>query len=164
MKHHYLQKISLFIPAIQRIAEKIRIPNTGLFLILAASFFAIYSSGMYAQGLQDEAEIRFGKAQIQQLFSLKKGSKTRLQIFGKEAEMLVLNHMNQSEKSGAIALIFTVDNSEAKFLINRKERNGKLVYWLAILPLQGKFGYKLESETKDEFVLVRVNRESIVSE
>jgi hypothetical protein len=78
--------------------------------------------------------------------------------------MLVLNHMNPGANSGAVSLRFVQGKEEFKLLVNRKERNGKLVYWLAILPAKGNIGFKMNAETKDEFVLVRVNRESIVSE
>jgi len=49
-------------------------------------------------------------------------------------------------------------------LMNRKERNGKLVYWMAILMSQGSEGFKLSQESKDEFILTRTSKSEIVTE
>jgi hypothetical protein len=114
-------------------------------------------------------EITFKKAVIEQLFELKGGSKSKLslssdKISKAEFDITIMNNMNPGQKSGAVSAIISFGKEEARLLMNRKERNGKLVYWMAILMSQGSEGFKLSQESKDEFILTRTPKSEIVTE
>ena len=114
-------------------------------------------------------EITFKKASIEQLFELKSGSKSKLSLSSDKAskaelDITILNNMNPGQRSGALSAIISIGKEEARLLMNRKERNGKLVYWMAILMNQGSEGFKLLQESKDEFILIRTPKTEIVTE
>jgi hypothetical protein len=118
---------------------------------------------------QNLKEIHFSTASIHRLFDLKQGETGKLTFSdGANAKLSfslsVLNHINKGENSGALALILTFGKEEARLLMNRKFRNGKLVYWLAVLPTEGKEGFKLTGDGKSEFVLSRIPKSEVVSE
>ena len=114
-------------------------------------------------------EMTFEKAAIERLFGLKSGEKSKLSLSADKAskadfDIRILNNMHPGEKSGAVAIIISFGKEEARLLMNRKDRNGKLEYWIAILPNQGTEGYTLSQETKSEFVLTRTPKDQIVTE
>lgn len=114
-------------------------------------------------------EITFNKASIEQLFELKSGAKSKLSLSSDiaskaEFDINILNNMNPGQRSGAVSAIISIGKEEARLLMNRKERNGKLVYWMAILMSQGSEGFKLLQESKDEFILTRTPKSEIVTE
>jgi hypothetical protein len=118
---------------------------------------------------QNLKEIHFSTASIQSLFDLKQGDAGKI-LFSDEANaklhfsLSVLNHINKGENSGAIAAILTLGKEQARLLLNRKFRNGKLIYWLAILPEEGMEVFKLTEQGKEEFILTRSPKSDIVSE
>jgi len=114
-------------------------------------------------------EITFKKAAIEQLFELKSGAKSKVshtsdKTSKAEFDITIMNNMNPGQKSGAVSAIISFGKEEARLLMNRKERNGKLVYWIAILMSQGSEGFKLSQESKDEFILTRTPKSEIVTE
>ena len=114
-------------------------------------------------------EITFQKASIEQLFELKSGAKSKLSLSSDKAsksefDITIMNIMNPGQKSGALSAIISIEKKEVRLLMNRKERNGKLVYWMAILMSQGSEGFKLVQESKDEFILTRTPKSEIVTE
>jgi hypothetical protein len=116
-----------------------------------------------------DKEITFKKASIEQLFELKSGAKSKLSLSSDKAskaefDITIMNNMNPGQKSGAVSAIISLGKEEARLLMNRKERNGKLVYWIAILMSQGSEGFKLSQESKDEFILIRTPKTEIVTE
>jgi hypothetical protein len=168
MQHPLHQKKSELPPFKKRQVPTFKSGKSSLWWMPALIFFALNVLLAQAQIFTEAKEIRLQINEVRQLFTSKKGDKTRLLLSvnekSQQVELQVLNHLNPGEKSGALALRFLMENEEAKLLINRKVKNGKLVYWLAILPAQGTQGYKLETETGNEFVLVKVNKNLIVSE
>ncbi len=114
-------------------------------------------------------EISIKKATIEQLFELKSGAKSKVSLYSDkgsktEFDIEILNNMNPGQTSGALSAIISIGKEEARLLMNRKERNGKLVYWIAILMSQGSEGFKLLQESKDEFILIRIPKSEIVTE
>jgi hypothetical protein len=140
----------------------------GVFLFCALFLLLAYQPQIFAQSFEKTKEIRLDKQSAIQLFSLKKADKTSLRFFfdgsQKDLEMEVINHLNPGEKSGALALRLFLNKEEARLLFNRKERNGKLVYWLAILPASGEKAFKLEENEKNEFVLIQVDKDQVVTQ
>ena len=117
----------------------------------------------------NDKEITFKKATIEQLFELKSGAKSKVSLSSDktskaEFDLTIMNNMNPGKKSGALSAIIAIGKEEARLLMNRKERNGKLVYWMAILLSQGSEGFKLSQESKDEFILTRTPKSEIVTE
>lgn len=114
-------------------------------------------------------EIRLKKSEILRLFSLKSNDISSISIQSDQREPLpveisIINHLNPGEKSGAIAARLVLDKVESRLLLNRKDRREGLVYWIAILPDQSEVAYKLKQETRDEFVLVLVSKNEVVTD
>ena len=136
--------------------------GSGPFSILMAQNSASYS-------FLNDKEITFKKTTIEQLFELKSGAKSKVSLSSDktskaEFDLTIMNNMNPGKKSGALSAIIAIGKEEARLLMNRKERNGKLVYWIAILMSKGSEGFKLSQESKDEFILTRTPKSEIVTE
>lgn len=121
------------------------------------------------QATWNAKEWRMNKNEVESLFSRKISDQILigLQVDGKpgpSAEIVVNQHINQGEKSGALACGLTLDGQKARLLINRKERGGRLVYWMAVLPEKGEQGFKLKEDTGKEFILENVPVNQIVTE
>lgn len=140
-----------------------------ILLVTGPLFFGFQFKKSGEFGLAQAKEIRIKKSEIVRLFSLKANETTQIHL-QKEGtrdipvKILVINHVNPGSTSGAIAARLTIDDVGSRLLINRKEKKQVLVYWLAILPDKGDQAYKLTQETKEEFVLVQVSKNEIVTE
>jgi hypothetical protein len=139
-----------------------------LVFISTGAFQQAGAQPMAGENLLNSKEIRINKSDIQKLFNSKKGENISIQVLpGNEVfklDLLILNHQNEGPKSGAIAARFILEKSEARLLANRKDREGKIVYWIAILPAAGDDAFKIKEETADSFILIKVAKGDIVSE
>jgi len=112
-------------------------------------------------------EIQFSKSEIQKLFEFNKAGRMSLAFSGSGTastfDVKILNHLHRGEKTGAVSGIVTVGKEQARLLINRKERNGKLVYWMALLLQEGNEGFKLKF-SGDTFLLERTSKDEIITE
>jgi len=140
-----------------------------LILFGSGPFSMLMAQNSAAETFLKGKEITFKKAAIEQLFELKGGAKSKVSLSSDktsnaEVDIIIMNNMNPGQKSGALSAIISIGKEEARLLMNRKERNGKLVYWMAILMSQGSEGFKLSQETKDEFFLTRTPKSEIVTE
>jgi hypothetical protein len=116
-----------------------------------------------------EKEIRFSKASIELLFEMKNGTKSKLvpssdKVAKPTVEITILNNMEPGKNSGALSAVISIGKADARLLMNRKVRNGKLEYWIVILLNEGTDGFKLTQESNGEFILTRTPKSQIVSE
>ena len=117
----------------------------------------------------DKKEIEIQKSDVEQLFSSAKNNTGFIGITGKQMAKsnlayTVINNQNQGPKSGALAISIKNGESNMRLLANRKERYGKLEYWIAILPAEGDFAFKLKEGTSKTFVLERVAKSDVITE
>jgi hypothetical protein len=162
-------------PARLRLANAVyffRKPGKFLFFLsvfcLSINSFQVFAQSDQMTSFQNVRQIQFSKSTIQKLFDAEKVGKFNLafKTEGKTEQMFdlkVLNHINKGEKTGAIAGLITLGKEQARLLLNRKERNGQLVYWIAILPSEGNEGFKLKS-SGEIFLLERTSTNDIVTE
>jgi len=148
----------------------------GFFLGLFLFPFIGINQNVMAQNSASETflkakELKLERKKVMEFFSLKKGDKTSISNSGKgeksKQELLsvnILNHSSVGEKSGVIAATIALDKQEARLLMNRKERNGKIVYWIAILIPGSNEAFKLKEESKEEFILERTTKDQVVTE
>jgi len=144
----------------------------GLFLVpFMGNNQKIMAQNSASETFLNAKELKLERKKVMEFFSLKKGDKTSISSSGKGAkskqEILsvnILNHSSVGEKTGVIAATIALDKQEARLLMNRKERNGKVVYWMAILLPGSNEAFKLKEESNGEFVLERTTKDQIVTE
>jgi hypothetical protein len=138
-------------------------------LVLTPAVMSFHSHISLTEDLWQSKEIRFKKSEISQLFTLKSSEKATLNlstdaIQSTSVEIMVKNHVNKGAKTGALACQIKLGSQDGRFLLNRKDRGGKLVYWMAILPSKGNDGFKLKEETAVDYILEKVTKDQIVTE
>jgi hypothetical protein len=138
-------------------------------LVLAPAAMSFQGHFNLTEDLWQSKEIRFKKSEISQLFTLKSSEKATLNlstdaIQSTSVEIMVKNHVNKGAKTGALACHIKLGSQDGRFLLNRKDRGGKLVYWMAILPSKGNDGFKLKEETAVDYILEKVTKDQIVTE
>jgi len=107
--------------------------------------------------------------QLERIFASKKGDQVDLAFVNDRKETVrcqasVMSHINNGPTTGVLRLTLKSASGEASFLLSRKQVNGKLVYLLNLM-LPGKSdAYRLQSESKDGYVLVKTSKDKIVSE
>lgn len=146
-----------------------RVKGPILVLMLLLISFQIVAQNAKVEVNLNSKEVRFNKSEILRLFSLKANEKSNLSVqFDQKqpspVEISIINHLNPGEKSGAIAAHLELNKAGYRLLLNRKDRKEGLVYWMAILSDQGDGAYKLKQETNDEFVLVLVSKNEVVTD
>ncbi|HRH35177.1 MAG TPA: hypothetical protein PKY12_08950 [Catalimonadaceae bacterium] len=138
-----------------------------LWLFLTVSFSA-FSQTASSDNFLKSKDIRIKKSEMLSLFSAKAGENKNIHFVTSNGvqnlEIRVLNHQNMGENSGAIAAKMVLEKTDVRLLVNRKLRNGKLIYWIAIMPSQGEVAFKLNDESAEEFVLVQVSKNEVVTE
>ena len=137
------------------------------FFYLSWGNYQLFGQSDQLASFQSLKEIQFSKSEIQKLFIFNKAGKINLAFSGSGTastfDVKILNHINRGEKTGAISGIITIGKEQARLLINRKERNGKLIYWMALLLQEGNEGFKLKS-SGDTFLLERTSKDEIITE
>jgi hypothetical protein len=136
-----------------------------LFLLCASPF-----NRLNAQNLDfKSSSLVLPSNQLERIFGSKKGDQVDLAFVNDRKETVrcqasVLSHINTGSTTGVLRLTIKSTAGEASFLLSRKLVNGRLVYLLNLM-LPGKTdAYRLQSESKDGFVLVKTSKDKIVTE
>jgi len=136
-----------------------------LFLLCASPF-----NRLNAQNLDFKSStLVLPSTQLERIFASKKGDQVDLAFVNDRKETVrcqasVMSHINNGPTTGVLRLTLKSASGEASFLLSRKQVNGKLVYLLNLM-LPGKSdAYRLQSESKDGYVLVKTSKDKIVSE
>lgn len=140
----------------------------GILFLFSTASFSQNSEPSNGAEKWNWSEVKLKKADVLNLFSLKPEEKGILEMVANQkpmaTEILVSNHINMGENSGALACRIMLENQEARLLLNRKFRNGKLIYWMAILPQTGDHGFLIKEDTGEAFLLMKVSKDKIVTE
>ena len=140
---------------------------------LLATFLSVFVfslSGSRAQTNDfSSATLKIKSQTIRNLFSGKQGDKIEIEFedAGKKPIQCsgeIISHLNSGVSSGVISVQLTSGSSKLRFLLNRKQVNGRLVYLLNLMDSRNTISYKLLSEEKDQFILQKTSRNKIVSE
>ena len=123
----------------------------------------------YAATAPADSRLTLTRADISQLFTRKAEDAIRLSVSTENGRMhplegRVLSHLNPGPTSGFIVAQVSLDGHPFKMLLSRKDRENGLDYTLSLLPPQGNYAYRLETQGDKEFTLVLGSRESVVSE
>lgn len=153
------------------LAGKQRFPIFILWLVLITGplFLAFQFKNSTGFLFGQAKEIRIKKSDVIRLFSLKANETTQMHLKKDGAQVMavevsMVNHIYPGTKSGAIVARLNTEDGGSRLLMNRKERKQGLVYWLAILPDKGELAYKMKQETSDEFILIQVSKNEVVTE
>lgn len=148
----------------------LRIRKVGRSIFFLTLFFAISALTSLAQNLDFKStSITITARQLDRIFGSKAGDQLELSFYDDQKQAIkcqasVMNHINAGPATGVLRLTIKSASGEAVFLVNRKQLNGKLVYMLNLMFPGKSDAYRLQSQSKDGFVLVKTSKDKIVSE